>query len=390
MKPIILVIGTRPEGIKMIPLYYALKRAKLPVLICSTNQHNNLLQEAFDLFSIKPDFELHCMVPGQDLFHITQKVLEKIKEIFVSVEPSLVIVQGDTTTAMTAALAAFYLRIPLAHVEAGLRTPTIDLPFPEEMNRRFISMVAQLHFAPTATAAANLLSENIERQRVLCTGNTVVDALRIMEEKIKQEVVLIDATLKAVIEENKKHGKKIILVTAHRRESFNGGIKSILTAIKTYAQKNPDTFFIYPYHPNPNVLQAIQSVGLDGTSNIFMCKPVAYKDLVYILLQADIVASDSGGICEEAASLGKPTLILRNETERMEAVWEGVAHLVGTDEKNITDMLQQIADTILLSEPKKRTIFGDGYAAEKMVQGIKNFFMHDNSNVLDHKKIKPT
>jgi UDP-N-acetylglucosamine 2-epimerase (non-hydrolysing) len=372
-QPVILIIGTRPEGIKMIPLYFALRKAEIPVVICSTTQHSDLLQEVFDLFNVRPDFALNVMVPGQDLFHVHQKVLEKTKEIFQNIKPSLVIVQGDTTTTMAAAMAAFYLHIPVGHVEAGLRTATINYPFPEEMNRRIVSMLARFHFAPTSFATANLLSEKNNRDHVFCTGNTVVDALRIMENLIAEKKVVIDPIVQSIVDENKKLGKKIVLVTAHRRESFNGGIKSILSAVKKSAQDNQDVLFIYPYHPNPNVLKAIEEVNLNDCSNIFKCKPLKYKDLVYILLQANLVASDSGGICEEAVSLGKPTLILRNETERMEAVWEGVAHLVGTDEDVIFDMLQQYFVTRLLNEPQKRTIFGDGYASEKIVTIVKDF-----------------
>lgn len=371
---IMLIVGTRPEGIKMMPIYFALQRAEIPVTLCSTMQHDGLLSEVFDLFKIKPDFELNVMVPGQDLFHINQKVLEKTKKVFEKIKPSLVLVQGDTTTTMASAMTAFYLHIPIGHVEAGLRTQTIDCPFPEEMNRRIVSMLAQLNFAPTALAAANLLAENIDRSKVFCTGNTVVDALRIMEKKINQHEVAIDKTIKSVIQENKKDRKKIVLLTVHRRESFNGGIERILSAIKKFASERPDVFFFYPCHPNPNVLKAIKKVNLDKIDNIFRCNPITYKNLVYILLHSDLVASDSGGICEEAVSLGKPTLILRNETERVEAIWEGIANLVGTDEKNIFNALCFYLDeSLLLSRPKKRTIFGDGYAAEKIVTIIKNF-----------------
>jgi UDP-N-acetylglucosamine 2-epimerase (non-hydrolysing) len=369
-KPVVLIIGTRPEGIKMIPVYFALQEMRVPVLICSTAQHNELLNEVYNLFGITPDFNLNIMQPGQDLFHITTEVLSKTKKIFTSIDPALVVVQGDTTSSMAAALAAFYLHIPVGHVEAGLRTADINYPFPEEFNRRTISLISKFHFAPTANAVGNLLGEGISRDAIFCTGNTVVDALRIIRHYIKSHKVTIRSDIEELIVSAQRNGKQIVLLTTHRRESFNGGIENILHAMKLCAQRRPDIMFIYPYHPNPNIVQAITSVAIKQVENIHVIDPLSYKDLVYVLLHSDWVASDSGGICEEAVSLGKPVLILRKETERMEGVWAGCAYLVGTDLENILQYMLRLADTTRTQSESH--VFGDGFAAEKIVRIITN------------------
>lgn len=380
-KPIVLIVGTRPEGIKMVPVYFALKRAQLPVVICSTTQHNELLSEVFDLFAITPDFELGIMHPGQDLFHVTHLVLERVKKVFLEVNPSLVMVQGDTTSTMAAALAAFYIHIPVAHIEAGLRTPSIKYPFPEELNRRITSLIATLHFAPTAQAVGNLLAERIERSQVFYTGNTVVDTLRIMKNKIEQDESFISESVRTIVQSCKKNGKQLVLLTAHRRESFAGGIKNILTAAKECAQKRSDLCFFYPHHPNPQVVKAIKEVNLKNNDSIILSNPISYKDLVYVLLHADWVATDSGGICEEAVSLQKQVLILRNETERMEGVWGGFAHLVGTETSNIIKHMLKIASMVNKEPTATQPIFGDGYAAEKIVTVVQSWLSQHAINL---------
>ena len=387
-KPIVLIIGTRPEGIKMVPVYFALKRAQLPVVICSTTQHNELLSEVFDLFDITPDFELDIMRPGQDLFHVTNLVLERVKKVFREVHPLLVMVQGDPTSTMAAALAAFYMHIPVAHVEAGLRTPSIEYPFPEELNRRVVSLIAKLHFAPTAQAVGNLLAERIDRSYVFYTGNTVVDTLRIMKNKIERDEVFISENIRAVVQKCKKNNQQLVLLTAHRRESFAGGIKNILTAVKECVQKRSDLCFFYPYHPNPQVLKAIEEVNVKNCDSIILSKPISYKDLVYVLLHADWVATDSGGICEEAVSLQKQVLILRNETERMEGVWSGFAHLVGTETSNIIKHMLEIANMVKKEVTPTQlifgdAIFGDGYAAEKIVTAVQSWLLPQAANCKD-------
>lgn len=369
--PIVLIIGTRPEGIKMIPLYFACKRLQIPIVLCSTDQHSDLLQEVYDLFGVTPDYQLDIMKKNQDLFYITEITLQKLKIFFNKVNPSLVLVQGDTTSSMTAALAAFYLNIPVGHVEAGLRTDDIKSPYPEEMNRRFISMVADYHFAPTALNVGNLLSEGIKREKIFCTGNTVVDALRIIKEQIMNRELPINDTIVTAVQQCKLENKKIVLLTVHRRESFNGGVVRILTAMKEFAENNPDIFFFYPFHPNPNVLEAIDAVGIAKISNLFLSRPLAYKELVYLLLNADWVATDSGGIQEEAVSLGIPVLVLRDKTERVEGLWSELATLVGTNHNAIIKAMSQLAQQSHVRS-KASAIYGSGYAADMIAKIIHN------------------
>jgi UDP-N-acetylglucosamine 2-epimerase (non-hydrolysing) len=365
--PIILIIGTRPEGIKMIPVYFALKNAGYNPLICSTMQHDELLLEVFELFEVKPDFDLSIMRLGQDLFYLTQSILQKTKEIFIKVKPSLVLVQGDTTSTMAAALSAFYLGIPIGHIEAGLRTDSIYEPFPEEMNRRVVGTIATYHFAPTSLAVANLFAQGIARTHIFCTGNTVVDALRIIKEKIKAGSVSICPDIQDKIAQCKAQGKKIILLTAHRRESFDGGILRILASVKQFLLNHSDVICFYPFHPNPHVIQAMYEVGLSSLDNIYLTEPLPYKDMAYLLTHADLVLTDSGGIQEEAVCLGKPVLVLREKTERMEGVWAGLAHIVGTNNEKILSMMKELLFREITYPNYDRTVYGNGYAAEKIV-----------------------
>ena len=365
--PVVLVIGTRPEGIKMIPVYYAFKRAGIETIICSTAQHDFLLDEVFDVFGLKPDINLKIMKPGQDLFYITQEVLGKIKKVFQELKPSLVLVQGDTTTVMTAALAAFYLKIPVGHVEAGLRTGDIRSPFPEEMNRKVVTVVSDYNFVPTIESEKNLLKENVDPEKVFCTGNTVVDALRIMKEKINLNEIDIDKKVKKAVSDCKEKSQQLVLLTAHRRESFGGGIERILSAIKAFAQDHPEVFIFYPYHPNPNVVNAINSSTIKTMSNVYLTEPIAYKEMIYLLLNSSWIATDSGGIQEEAVSLGKQVIVLREKTERPEGVAAGLAHVVGTDENKIKKMMEKLSVYRYNLPNKFMNIYGDGYAAEKIV-----------------------
>ncbi len=367
--PVMLVVGTRPEGIKMMPVYFALKKASIPVFLCSTTQHKNLLTEVFEIFDVKPDVELGVMQKNQDLFHVTQQVLSGMKMLFEKVEPSLVLVHGDTTTTMAAGLSAFYKQIPVGHVEAGLRTGDMHSPYPEEFNRVALGLFARYHFAPTTAAAANLLAEGNSRDTVFCTGNTVVDALRIVEEKINSGTLKIRSDIERAIAGAQISKQKIVLFTMHRRESFNGGIERMIKALKDFALENPDVLFIYPYHPNPAVTQALKKINFKDVGNVFLTEPVGYKDLVYLLLHADAVATDSGGIQEEAVSLGKRVLILREKSERMEGVWEGLAWIVGTDPRLFSQKLYEIL--LQKTSTVRRTIYGDGYAAQKIVHIIK-------------------
>ncbi|MEX0849121.1 MAG: UDP-N-acetylglucosamine 2-epimerase (non-hydrolyzing) [Candidatus Dependentiae bacterium] len=367
--PIVLIIGTRPEGIKMLPVYFALKEADVPVVLCSTMQHDQLLQDVFDLFGVMPDIDLGVMRIKQDLFYVTQSLLQKTKEVFQKVQPSLVLVQGDTTSTMAAAMAAFYLKIPVGHIEAGLRTDDIYAPFPEEMNRRVVSTFAQFHFAPTSLALDNLRAEQIDEQKLFCTGNTVVDALRIMQNKIVSNEIVISSHIKKMVQQCKADNKKLVLLTMHRRESFNGGIKRVLQTVQTFLQNYEDVFCVYPFHPNPHVVDVLQEIGLSELNNCYVSEPLPYQDLVYLLSHADFVLTDSGGIQEEAISLGKPTIVLREKTERKEGVIEGLAQLVGTDQQKLNSALQNIYmqnDTTLPS-----VIYGDGFASEKIAEILK-------------------
>ena len=366
--PVVLVVGTRPEGIKIAPLYFALKEIGIPTILCSTFQHTSLLEEVFSIFKIEPDIKLNLMRPNQDLFYITTGVLEEMKKVYTELNPHMVIVQGDTTTTMSAALAAFYLKIPVGHVEAGLRTGDIYSPFPEEMNRKIVGSLARLHFAPTGHSVDNLLAEGIKKESIFYVGNTVKDALRLMSIKIKLGLQL-DQNILSVIKNAQIKNKKIVLVTAHRRESFNGGILNILNAIKEHSDKFDDVQFIYPSHPNPNVLEAIEKSGIKNCKNVFMCAPLSYPNLVYVLESADVIITDSGGIQEEAACLKKPVIIARDNTDRPEPVWAGYARVVGTDREKILHALSQFLYN-WVAPAYNEELYGDGFAAEQIARII--------------------
>ncbi len=367
---VVLIVGTRPEGIKMAPVYHALKRAGIPTFLCSTMQHNQLLEEVFELFQMTPDIRLDIMRPGQDLFYLTQAILQKTKEVFLSVQPSLILVQGDTTSTMAASLAAFYLGIPVGHIEAGLRTDDVQLPFPEEMNRRFVSLIARYHFAPTVASAAHLLAHGINNHQIFCTGNTIVDALHMIREKIQQGTITIRADIKERVARAREQGADIGLLTVHRRESFNGPIESILHTIKEWAQEHPNTIWFYPYHPNPMVVNAIRNVRMLDIANFYLCEPLGYKELVYLLDRATYVLTDSGGIQEEAVSLAKPVLVLREKTERMEGVFLGGARIVGSNPTAIRNGMEWAASFRAHHMRGLTHAYGDGHASEKIVAFI--------------------
>lgn len=371
--PIVLIVGTRPEAIKMIPVYYALKDAGLAVRVCATLQHDQLLMELFDLFQIVPDYNLNVMRLGQDLFYLTQAILQKTKELFVRTQPSLVIVQGDTTSAMAASLAAFYLHIPVAHVEAGLRTASISSPFPEEMNRRFIGMLAQYHFAPTATAAAALRAEGVQGSAIFSVGNTVVDALRLACDRFADGRFVARADLMQRVKACNNAGMKIMILTVHRRESFDGGITRVLNTVAAFLRVHPDVFCFYPFHPNPAVIAAVQETEFSLLRNSYVCEPVTYKDMVYLMQSCHWIVTDSGGIQEEAVSLCKPVLVVRENTERPEGVQAGVARLVGTDAQRIAAALQELVTQAYTFDKAFMSIYGDGYAAEKIARIITTF-----------------
>jgi UDP-N-acetylglucosamine 2-epimerase (non-hydrolysing) len=379
--PIAVMIGTRPEGIKMLPVYKALKESKLPVFLCSVGQHATLLSDLFGIFDVTPDCDLAIMKSGQDLFYVTEAVLAKVKELFIEIRPSLVLVQGDTTSAMVSALAAFYLKIPVGHVEAGLRTGDLYAPFPEEMNRRIISVLATYHFAPTAAAIRHLRQEGIREENVFYTGNTVVDALTFIQEKLTSGTLSLSSRLSEILSGFDRSQHKLILLTAHRRESFGEGLARILSSFKELLENDRSLRVIYPVHPNPAIRQALDQVHLEESPQIVITEPLAYTDLIYLLGIVDGVATDSGGIQEEAVSLGKPVLVLRDKTERGEGVQAGLAHLVGTDAARISKGVKY-----LLNEGNKRTnvrstVYGDGHASERIVAVIARALGYDNAAI---------
>jgi UDP-N-acetylglucosamine 2-epimerase (non-hydrolysing) len=383
VKPIVVIIGTRAEAIKLIPLYLEFLSQKLPTVLCATSQHLDLLQQAFKIFNITPDFNLNIMKKNQDLFYLTNAIMEKTKEVFVQINPALVVVQGDTTTTMGAALSAFYMRIPIAHVEAGLRTGNMSAPFPEEMNRKVVGQIASYHFAPTAFSTANLLAEGVKRENVFCTGNTIVDALLAIKKKLESKQIPIDPTIKKHVDECKKRNDKLVLLTAHRRESFNGGLLRVFRAIKSFSQQHPDVTTLFPVHPNPNVLKAVEDAELKKEKNIVLLAPLSYSDLVYLLTQVNWVASDSGGIQEEAVSLGKKILVLRDATERCEGVWEGTEILVGTNEDKILYNMEKLYTE---KEPQGTPsyVYGDGNACKRIATIIKSK-LNENEEDIDRR-----
>ena len=367
--PVLLIIGTRPDTIKLIPLYLALKKRKIETLLCSTGQHAELLNDLLPLFQVKPDFDFKIMKPNQDLFDTTQSVLAKAKKLFLTVRPSLVVVQGDTTSAMSAALAAFYLQIPVVHIEAGLRTNNIFRPFPEEMNRRMITLVAAYHFAPTPLAASHLFNEKISSDSIFCTGNTVVDALHFIQHKLLTKRLHPSPDLVSRIKSLRKAPRKILLLTAHRRESFDGGLENIFLAIQKALIKDPELHVIFPLHPNPTIKKILKKTRLCQMPNMQIIDPLPYHDLVYLILAADGIATDSGGLQEEGVSLNKPVIILREETDRPEGIEHGLAVLVGTNQTKILTAIAQLTRN-KMSEQRPCSPYGDGRAGEKIAHII--------------------
>lgn len=365
---ILTIFGTRPEAIKMAPVIKELAvRPEFSSLVCVTAQHREMLDHVLDIFKIKADYDLDIMQSDQTLFDITCLGLTGIKAVLEKEMPDMVLVQGDTTTAFVGSLAAFYLKIPVGHVEAGLRTYRKYQPFPEEINRRLISHLADIHFAPTESAGKNLLSEGIPAGKIFVTGNTVIDALLDVaksQSSQKQQKKWEGYFKKRGISIN---GRKIILITGHRRENFGKGLKDICAALKTIAQRNHDAMIIYPVHMNPNVQKPVKEL-LCGTKNIHLIEPLRYDAFVYILMKASLVLTDSGGIQEEAPTFGLPVLVMRDVTERPEAVTGGTAILVGTDRDKIVYETDRILKSDLSSLRKKvRNPYGDGKAAKRIV-----------------------
>lgn len=368
---VLLVFGTRPEAIKMAPLALALREnPNINAQVCVTAQHREMLDQVLGLFELKPDYDLDLMQPGQDLYDITSRALLGLRDVYKQAKPDLVLVHGDTTTTFAASLAAFYQRIPVGHVEAGLRTGDIYSPWPEEVNRKLTGAITTLHFAPTDKAKQNLLNEHVDPGTISVTGNTVIDALITVVDKINNNAQL-NASLAAKFDFLDSN-KRLILVTGHRRESFGGGFENICRALQTLAQ-NEDVQVLYPVHLNPNVQEPVNRL-LKDTKDVFLIEPQDYLPFVYLMSRAHIILTDSGGVQEEAPSLGKPVLVMRDTTERPEAIEAGTVKLVGTDYQKIVDTAQQLLDdeAAYQSMSFAHNPYGDGKACERIVEIIYN------------------
>ena len=382
MKKILLVFGTRPEAIKMAPLVKEFQKypETFDTKVCVTGQHRQMLDQVLDLFEITPDYDLNIMKQGQDLYDVTARVLTGMRDVLKDSNPDVVLVHGDTTTSTAAALAAFYQQIPVGHVEAGLRTYNMYSPWPEEMNRQITGRIAEYDFAPTPLSRENLLRENVSPGKITVTGNTVIDALYMVVDKIKNSI-LLEGT---IISELKKsgydisrlrNGKKLVLITGHRRENFGEGFISMCNAIKTLTEQYPEVDFVYPMHLNPNVRKPIHEVfgeDLSNLGNMFFIEPLEYLSFVYLMEKSNIVLTDSGGIQEEAPGLGKPVLVMRDTTERPEALEAGTVKLVGTDYDKIVKEVSALIDNREYYDSMSKAVnpYGDGKACERIVKTL--------------------
>ena len=380
MKKVMLVFGTRPEAIKMAPLVKEFQKypEQFQTIVCVTGQHREMLDQVLHIFEITPDYDLNIMKQGQDLYDVTARVLTGMRDVLKEARPDVVLVHGDTTTSTAAALAAFYQQIPVGHVEAGLRTHDIYSPWPEEMNRLITGRIASYHFSPTPLSRDNLLKENVAKDKIVVTGNTVIDALYMFVDKIKNNKEL-DLELQCLLKNvgydiNRLTGsKKLVLITGHRRENFGDGFINICTAIKDLTQKYPDVDFVYPMHLNPNVRKPIHEVfgeDLSNLGNMFFIEPLEYLSFVYLMEKSTIVLTDSGGIQEEAPGLGKPVLVMRNTTERPEALEAGTVKLVGTNYDKIVDEVSRLLDDVLYYDTMSKAVnpYGDGKACGRIVE----------------------
>ena len=382
MIKVMLVFGTRPEAIKMCPLVKEFQKHNdaFETIVCVTGQHREMLDQVLNIFEVKPDYDLNIMKQGQDLYDVTARVLTGMRDVFKECKPDVVLVHGDTTTSTAAALAAFYQQIPVGHVEAGLRTHNIYSPWPEEMNRQITGRIATYNFSPTPLSESNLKAEKAQGN-IYVTGNTVIDALHMVVNKLKNDETLAkeqEAILKqAGYDINRlADGKKLVLITGHRRENFGEGFIHMVTAIKDLKNKYPDVDFVYPMHLNPNVRRPIHEVfgeDLTNLGNMFFIEPLQYLEFVYLMEKATIVLTDSGGIQEEAPGLGKPVLVMRDSTERPEALASGTVHLVGTDYQKIMNEVSTLLEDEQAYEKMSKAVnpYGDGKACERIVEILK-------------------
>ena len=387
-KTILLVFGTRPEAIKMAPLVKALQSQpeQFKTIVCVTGQHREMLDQVLAIFDIQPDYDLNIMKQGQDLYDVTSRVLLGMRDVLKEAQPDVVLVHGDTTTSTAAALAAFYQQIPVGHVEAGLRTHNIYSPWPEEMNRQITGRIATFNFAPTPLSERNLRAEKAHGQ-IIVTGNTVIDALHMVVERLKTDKSLAEEQINVLKNAGYdvtrlNDGKKLILITGHRRENFGEGFIHICEAIRDLAAKYPDVDFVYPMHLNPNVRKPIQQVfgeTLDSRlstldSNLYFIEPLEYLSFVYLMEKSTIVLTDSGGIQEEAPGLGKPVLVMRDTTERPEALESGTVHLVGTNYEKIVSEVSDLLNDAEAYERMSKAVnpYGDGHACERICSYLRN------------------
>ena len=382
MVKVMLVFGTRPEAIKMCPLVKEFQKHndEFETIVCVTGQHREMLDQVLNIFEVKPDYDLNIMKQGQDLYDVTARVLTGMRDVFKECKPDVVLVHGDTTTSTAAALAAFYQQIPVGHVEAGLRTHNIYSPWPEEMNRQITGRIATYNFSPTPLSESNLKEEKAQGN-IYVTGNTVIDALHMVVNKLKNDETLAkeqeEILKQAGYDVNRlADGKKLVLITGHRRENFGEGFIHMVTAIKDLKNKYPDVDFVYPMHLNPNVRKPIHEVfgeDLSNLGNMFFIEPLQYLEFVYLMEKATIVLTDSGGIQEEAPGLGKPVLVMRDTTERPEALASGTVHLVGTDYQKIMDEVSTLLEDEQAYEKMSKAVnpYGDGKACERIVEILK-------------------
>ena len=383
MKKVMLVFGTRPEAIKMAPLVKEFQKHPeiFQTIVCVTGQHREMLDQVLKIFEIKPDYDLNIMKQGQDLYDVTAKVLTGMRDVLKDAQPDIVLVHGDTTTSTSSALAAFYQQISVGHVEAGLRTHNIYSPWPEEMNRLITGRIANYHFSPTQLSRCNLLNEGVSEDAIIVTGNTVIDALYMVIDKIKKDKLLNselkEALTNAGYDTNRLiKNKKMVLITGHRRENFGDGFISMCNAIKLLTEKYPDVDFVYPMHLNPNVRRPIHEVfgeNLSELGNMFFIEPLEYLSFVYLMEKATIILTDSGGIQEEAPGLGKPVLVMRETTERPEALDAGTVKLVGTDFEKIVNNVSLLIEDSCSYEKMSKAVnpYGDGKACLRIIEYLK-------------------
>ena len=379
MKKILLVFGTRPEAIKMAPLVKKLQAnpEEFQTIVCVTGQHREMLDQVLRLFDITPDYDLNIMKPNQDLYDITSRILLGMRDVLKEVQPDIVLVHGDTTTSMAAALAAFYQQIPVGHVEAGLRTGNIYSPWPEEMNRLITGRITTHHFSPTPLAKENLLREHVDEKQIIVTGNTVIDALQMVVKRLAEDKALANEVAAKIDQmgydvQRLDGNRRMVLITGHRRENFGEGFLNICHAVKNLSEKYPNVDFVYPMHLNPNVRKPVLEILGEGADNVYLIEPLDYLPFVYMMQHSTLILTDSGGVQEEAPGLGKPVLVMRDTTERPEAVEAGTVLLVGTNREKIEQGVSMLLNDSDCYRRMSEAVnpYGDGKACERIIESL--------------------